>query len=153
MNIDFGHENFVKIIFFSLLAIFSILLMIVAFASIPPRSRAGANTLTLKIKVQGGYSPNDQLKARVDFYDGPNKVFEQPEVIFIYKDGVFSGDIVLQSNFNFTKSYALFIKPVNYAGRIFCTVELTGDRCHTPGFFFLASGSTANLTGQIFMAG
>lgn len=153
MNTDLGHGNFVKIFFFSLLAIFSILLMIVAFASISPRSRASANTLTLKIKVQGGHNPNDQLKALVDFYDGPNKVFEQPEALFTYKDGVFSGDIVFQPGFNFTKPYALFVKPMNYVGRIFCTVELTGNNCRTPGFFFLTSGSVADLTGQTFLGG
>ena len=152
-NGDVGHEKFVKITFFSLLVVFSILLVIIVFAQIPQRSKASINTLSLKIKIQGTYKAFDKIKARVAFYDGPDKVFEEPEVEFIYQGGVFNGDVVFQSGFNFAKPYALFIKPINFVGRIFCNAELTGDRCRTPAFFFLTSGSAVDLSAETFLGG
>lgn len=152
-NIDLGHEKFVKITFFSVLGIFSVLLVIIALTSMPLRSKASANTLSLKIKIQGTYKAFDKIKARVDFYDGPDKTTEEPEVEFIYQGGAFNGDVAFQSGFNFAKPYALFIKPVNFVGRIFCSAELSGDKCKTPAFFFLTSGSTADLTSQTFLGG
>lgn len=152
-NIDLGHEKFVKITFFSLLVVFSVLLVIIALAQMPQRSKASANTLTLKIKIQGTYKAYDKIKARVDFYDGPNKTTEESEVEFIYQSGVFNGDVVFQSGFNFTKPYAFFIKPVNFVGRVFCSAELSGDKCKTPAFFFLTSGSAVDLSGETFLGG
>lgn len=152
-NIDLGHEKFVKITFFSVLGLFSVLLAIVALTSMPLRSKASANTLSLKIKIQGTYKAFDKIKARVEFYDGPDKTSEEPEVEFIYQGGAFNGDVAFQSGFNFAKPYALFIKPVNFVGRIFCSAELSGDKCKTPAFFFLTSGSTADLTSQTFLGG
>ena len=87
------------------------------------------------------------------FTTGPDKASEEPEVEFIYQSGVFNGDVAFQSGFNFAKPYALFIKPVNFVGRIFCSAELSGDKCKTPAFFFLTSGSTADLTSQTFLGG
>lgn len=152
-NTDVGHEKFVKITFFSLLAVFSVLLVVITLTLMPRRSKASANTLSLKIIIQGTYKTYDKIKARVDFYDGPDKTFEEPEVTFIYQGGVFNGDVTFQSGFNFTKPYAFFIKPVNYVGRIFCSAELSGDKCKTPAFFFLTSGSSADLTSQTFLGG
>lgn len=152
-DVNLGHEKFVKITFFSVLGIFSVLLVIIALTSMPLRSKASANTLSLKIKIQGTYKAFDKIKARVAFYDGPDKASEEPEVEFIYQSGAFNGDVAFQSGFNFAKPYALFIKPVNFVGRIFCSAELSGDKCKTPAFFFLTSGSTADLTSQTFLGG
>lgn len=152
-NIDLGHEKFVKVTFFSVLGVFSVLLIIIVLTSMPLRSKASANTLSLKIKIQGTYKAYDKIKARVEFYDGPDKSSEEPEVEFIYQSGVFNGDVAFQSGFNFAKPYALFIKPVNFVGRIFCSAELSGDKCKTPAFFFLTSGSSADLTSQTFLGG
>lgn len=152
-NVGVSHEKFVKITFFSVLGLFSVLLAIVALTSMPLRSKASANTLSLKIKLQGTYKAFDKIKARVAFYDGPDKASEEPEVEFIYQGGVFNGDVVFQSGFNFAKPYALFIKPVNFVGRIFCSAELSGDKCKTPAFFFLTSGSSVDLTSQTFLGG
>lgn len=152
-NVNLGHEKFVKITFFLLLVVFSILLVIIALAQMPQRSKASVNTLSLKIKIQGTYKAFDKIKARVAFYDGPDKTSEEPEVEFIYQSGVFNGDVAFQSGFNFAKPYALFIKPVNFVGRVFCSAELSGDKCKTPAFFFLTSGSTADLTSQTFLGG
>ena len=148
-----GHDGFVKIIFFSVLGIFSVLLVIILLTSMPLRSKASTNTLSLKMKLQGSYKAYDKIKARVVFYDGPEKTSEEPEVEFIYQSGVFSGDVAFQSGFNFAKPYALFIKPVNFIGRIFCNAETYGYKCKVPAFFFLSSGSTADLTSQIFLGG
>ncbi len=152
-NVDLGHEKFVKITFFSVLGIFSVLLVIIVLTSMPLRSKASTNTLSLKIKIQGTYKAFDKIKARVAFYDGPDKASEEPEVEFIYQSGVLNGDVAFQSGFNFAKPYALFIKPVNFVGRIFCSAELSGDKCKTPAFFFLTSGSSADLTSQTFLGG
>ena len=152
-NVDLGHEKFVKITFFSVLGIFSVLLVIIVLTSMPLRSKASTNTLSLKIKIQGTYKAFDKIKARVAFYDGPDKASEEPEVEFIYQSGVLNGDVAFQSGFNFAKPYALFIKPVNFVGRIFCSAELAGDKCKPPAFFFLTSGSSADLTSQTFLGG
>lgn len=152
-NVSISHDKFVKITFFSVLGVFSVLLIIIALTSMPLRSKASANTLSLKIKIQGTYKAYDKIKARVEFYDGPDKSSEEPEVEFIYQGGVFNGDVAFQSGFNFAKPYALFIKPVNFVGRVFCSAELSGDKCKIPAFFFLTSGSSADLTSQTFLGG
>ncbi|MFA5136616.1 MAG: hypothetical protein WC489_04450 [Patescibacteria group bacterium] len=140
--------TFITVVFFFFLLVFILLV-----ATSPLRSRAASNTLSLKIKLQGVRKELDKVKVHIDFYDGPNKVSEEPEVIFTYENGIFSGDIVFASDFDFNKRYALFIKPEKHIGRVFCNSQLTGTQCTTPQFFFLATGSSYDLTSQIFLSG
>ncbi len=146
-------NGLIRSAFLFVLFLFAFLIVIISLLSVPLRTRATANTLTLKIKMQGIRKTGDEIKARVDFYNGPDKTSTQESVSFMYKDGAFIGDIALASEFSFTDRYALFIKPEKSVGRIFCSSQLTGTQCSSPGFFFLPSGSTADLTAHVFYVG
>ena len=78
-SVDLGHEKFVKITFFSVLGIFSVLLVIIVLTSMPLRSKASTNTLSLKIKIQGTYKAFDKIKARVAFMTARTKHLKSPK--------------------------------------------------------------------------
>jgi len=149
------NDGFVYVTFFTVLSIFciAILAILFTFVQIAKKTRASANTLTLKIKLQGARKAGDTVKAHIDFYNGPNKAFEKDDVVFTYQNDAFTADVPLESDFSFTNRYALFIKPFGHIGKLFCTAELFGDKCKIPGFIFLSSGSSADLTSQIFLNG
>jgi len=152
VNADNG---FIYGTFFIVLSIFCVAVIATVFTmmSLPFKTRASANTLTLKLKLQGTHKAGDKAKAHIDFYNGPSKAFEQNDVLFTYQTDAFTADVPLQSNFTFTDRYALFIKPVGYIGRLFCSTDTFGNNCKTPAFFFLSSGSSADLTAQVFLSG
>lgn len=143
----------VKFTFFVVFGFFMLLLTVISLLSIPLRTKASANVLSLRIKLQGTHKTFDQIKSRVDFYNGPQKATSEAAVSFTYGDGVYTGNIALQPDFDFTKFYALNIKPEKYIGRVFCSSTITGTACNTPQMIFLTSGSTVDFSSVVFMGG
>lgn len=120
---------------------------------LPNNSRASNGSVTLKIQVQGSHREADRIQARVIFYKGPDMAFEEENVQFTYRNKAFSTNISLRSEYDFNDRYAIFIKPYKYAGRIFCSSQITGEHCSLPQFVFLTNGSEIDLTKHLFYAG
>src|SRR3989339_31817 len=139
--------------FYLVFGLFILLLLIVYFVSLPLKSRASAGTITIKIQAQGNHKDNDQLGAQIDFYNGPDKVYEEPNATFTYLNNTYTTDIVLPSDFNYQDRYALFIKPEKHQGRIFCTTQVTGSICTVPQFIFFANGNSIDLSPFLSYAG
>lgn len=142
------HGTFVIVII-----LFSLILIIVALMSIPLKTRATANSLTMKLKLQGVHRDGDRIKADIDFYDSGRKVSGEKGVVFTSKENIYAAEVALKPDFDYTSAYALYVKPEKYAGKLFCGNETTGAKCTVPQFIFLSSGSTADLTGSLFYGG
>lgn len=117
------------------------------------RSRAVINSVNVSLAAQGRRTDGDQLKTDVAFYNGPSIAYEDKNVLFIQKNGVYSTDVGFGVGFNYGDKYAMFIKPEKHIGKLFCTEVASGSACTVPQFIFLASGSTADLSKSIFLAG
>jgi hypothetical protein len=146
-------NKLIRYSFIAVVGLFSLLVIVTFVILIPLTSRAASNTLTLRIQVQGNRKTGDRIKARVDFYDGPDRAAQETDVEFEYKDGAFIGNIIFKSDFNFDKPYALFIKPAKHTGKLFCSATLSGTECKTPQLRFLPAGSSFDFTSQTILAG
>lgn len=148
-----NESNLFRTVFFSVLAGFALLVIVLLLMSTPLRSKAAEHTLSLRVRVQGNHKENDRMTSRIDFYNVREKKHIYPGVVFTYKDGSFLAQIPLKSDFDYADFYALYIKPDKFTGRIFCSKEKTGSNCTSPEMYFTASGSTLDLTGFMFLAG
>ncbi len=139
---------------FSLVAcVFFFLLAVILFSRLALSSKASDGSVTLRILTQGIHRQGDTLKARIIFYNGPEKTFEEQAVPFAFVSGAFQATVSFASGFNYADRYALFVKPEKHAARIFCNDQLTGKTCTTPYFAFLEKNNTVDLTPHVFLAG
>jgi hypothetical protein len=148
-----NENNLLRVTFFSVMAGFALIVVVLLMMSMPVRSKAAQNTLTLRIAVQGSHKNQDTLRAKIDLHTVREKKYMFTDIPFLYKDGAFSGDIALKGDFDYADFYAIYIKPNKYTGRIFCSKDSTGTSCLSPEFYFSQSGSLIDLTAHLFLSG
>lgn len=119
----------------------------------PVRTKALANAVTVSLAVQGKRREGDIMKANVSFYNGPEVAFEDKNVPFVSKAGIFTADVAFGVGFKYGDRYAMNIKPEKHLGKIFCTENETGKDCKAPQFIFTSSGTTADITQSVFLTG
>lgn len=115
--------------------------------------RASEKSITLKIKLQGERANNTELNVQITFYSQDGFTKNESIKFTSVNKSVFEGKISLNNDFNFSRFYALFVKPEKYLGKIFCTNELSGIDCKTPQFLFKQDNNIIDLTNTTFMAG
>ena len=119
------------------------------------KSRAFANELTIKIKLQGEYDKivNPYLKTKVVFYTVYGKVREYSDLKLVKSQAnIFSLQIDL-ADLPLNQLYALFIKPDKYLGRLFCQVNSYVPNCNNPGIALQAGQNLIDFTQFYFFSG
>lgn len=152
MNIHTKFSQYVSLSIITLLAIFSFVYLFSSFRF--ASARAQDNVLLLKIKMQGENYPFATLQTNIVFYTTYGKAQEYNNITFTYlTDKTFGGTIPLNSGFDYNALYALYIKPHNYFGKLFCSASITGKSCTSPQFIFKQSGSEIDLSAHQFSGG
>jgi hypothetical protein len=117
-------------------------------------SKASSDTVTLKIALEGDFSLRQEIRTEVILYRSLGKVKEYSSVPFIYQyDKTFEGTITLPSLFDFNALYAIYIKPRNYFGRLFCRSVVSGKVCTVPQFMIQRGGNVFFLNQVQFRGG
>lgn len=117
-------------------------------------TKAQDNSLTLKIKLQGERYPQATTKTKIILYSPQGIMKEYTDVVFTYKsDTLFEGSISFDQNFNFNSLYAVYIKPNNYFGQLFCSESVHAKDCKSPQFIFKQTANIVDLSKQIFFGG
>lgn len=154
MDAEIASRNrLIRITFITVLLMFTLIVFAAVVVFVPLATRATSQTISFKIKVQGERKAGDKLNARIDFYTGSTKVSTEPQVTLIYQNGMFAGDLTLKNDFKYSETYALFIKPEKHLGKLFCSARVTGPSCTVPQILLPFSGTTVDLTGQMFLTG
>lgn len=143
----------VKTAFYVVFGFFLLLMAVISLLSIPLRTKATSKSLVLSVRLQGEHKPFATAKAAVDVYGGPQKTVGDSGVILTNTNGVFSGLMSLGNSFDFSRFYALFIKPEKYIGRVFCTKDASGSACTAPQMIFDAGNPAADLSSSVFLGG
>lgn len=137
------------IIFFVSLMIFMFLGSYFAF-----QTRANAINLNLKIKLQGVFQPGSQLKLKIDLYNSTGRVAQFTNIMLSASEqGYFTGLVILDQNLDMSVPYAIFIKPENYLGQLFCSPTKSGSNCQYPEFIFTSSATQLDLSDKVFYSG
>lgn len=117
-------------------------------------TRAQDNSLSLKIKLQGERYPLSTTKTMVILYNPQGKIRQYDDIIFSYQsDKLFEGSVTFDPNFDYNGLYAIYIKPNNYFGQIFCSSTLHGKDCTSPQFIFKQNANSIDLSQQSFFGG
>ncbi|MFH0773136.1 MAG: hypothetical protein V1922_02395 [bacterium] len=146
----FAHYLFLSVVSFGIIAGFVYFFQ--QYHS--PSTKAQENTLTIKIKLQGERYPQATASSTIVFYSAQGMVKEFKNVIFSYQaDKTFEGIITFDPNFNYNALYALYIKPNNYFGKLFCSEIINGKNCTSPQFIFKQNVNVIDLSNQFFYGG
>jgi len=117
-------------------------------------TKAQDNSLTLKIKLHGERYPQATTKTKIILYSPQGIMKEYIDVVFAYKsDTLFEGSISFDQNFNYNSLYAVYIKPDNYFGQLFCSDSVHAKDCKSPQFIFKQTANIVDLSKQIFFGG
>jgi len=118
------------------------------------RTRAAEKTILLTLTLQGERQLTSRAKVKIILYSygGFNKTIDNVELAY-QQNKTFQGAVPLDATFDYSKPYALFVKPVNYLGKAFCSETVSGTDCTTPQFIFSAGGSSVNLSKTMLLAG
>lgn len=117
-------------------------------------SHAYENGTIITIKLQGELPQYGTIKARVTLYKSLGKVKEYENVVFTSTvNKTFEGVIAFDPLFDYNALYALYIKPVNYFGKLFCSTSVNGKNCTAPQVLFSKSGNSLDLTNTVFSGG
>lgn len=117
-------------------------------------SKASGDTVTLKIALEGDFSLGQKMPTDVILYRSLGKVQEYSSVPFIYQyDKTLEGTITLPSRFDFNALYAIYMKPRNYFGRLFCRSLVSGKTCTVPQFMIQRGGNVFFLNQTQFRGG
>lgn len=117
-------------------------------------TKAQDNSLTLKIKLQGERYPQATTKTKIILYSPQGIMKEYTDVVFTYKsDNLFEGSVSFDQNFNYSSLYAVYIKPTNYFGQLFCSESVHAKDCKSPQFIFKQTANSVDLSKQIFFGG
>ena len=118
------------------------------------QTRAQDNSLVLKLKLQGERMPKAQAITSITLYSntGDDHIFNDVELIY-QQDRFFEGKVNLGPEFDFTKTYAIFIKPQKYVGQLFCETDKVGSNCTVPAFVFKPGENQVDLSPAIFYSG
>lgn len=118
------------------------------------RTRAAEKTILLTLKLQGERQLTARAHAKVILYSysGYSKVIDDVEFAY-QQDKTFRGAVPLDATFDYAKPYAIFVKPVNYLGKLFCSETVSGAACTSPQFILSSSGSAVNLGATMILAG
>lgn len=117
-------------------------------------TKAQENSLTLILKPHGEWYPQSTMKAAITLYNPQGKAKEFNDLVFSYQnDKTFYRTILLDSDFNYNTLYAIYIKPTNYFGKLFCSTTIIGKACTSPQFIIKKDVNTIDLSAHIFYGG
>jgi len=117
-------------------------------------TKAQENSLTLILKLHGEWYPQSTVKATVTLYNPQGKAKEFNDIVFAYQnDKTFFRTIMLDPDLNYNTLYAIYIKPTNYFGKLFCSTTVNGKECIAPQFILKKDINTIDLSGQTFYGG
>jgi len=118
------------------------------------RTRANNINLNLKLKLQGVFQPDVQLKLRIDLYTQSGRVAQFQNVMLkADSNNYFTGLVILEQNLDLSVPYALFIKPENYLGQLFCSQTKSGQECQYPEIILSNSLTSLDLSQKPFFSG
>lgn len=118
-------------------------------------NRASANQLDIKIKLQGEYDKitSPSFKTKVVLYSGNGLIKEYTDQN-LTKDNQNVFKVSLDTiGLDLNQTYAVFIKPDKYLGKIFCGPTSFSTNCKTPLIIIPAGTSTLDLTQDLFFSG
>jgi len=154
MKIIFYYKKIIYPLRLILICFFFILIVLIRNKNIIFKSKAQENNLTLKIKLQGIRNKGANHLVKIILYNNQGKVREYDNVNFITQDGQnYSATINLGNNFIFSQSYAFFIKPKNYLGKIFCAPRITGNNCQAPQIFINNQNNYIDFSEERILSG
>src|SRR3989339_488938 len=137
-----------------LIFVLSLLLFMYLGTLFAYRSRASGVNLELKLKLQGLFALDTKIKLRVDVYNSTGKVAQFDNVLLNYtNNNLFEGLVILEQNLDLNVPYALFIKPENYLGQLFCSATKSGSSCQYPELILTNSLNQLDLSTKLFYAG
>ncbi len=118
-------------------------------------NRASGNQLDIKIKLQGEFDkitgPN--FKTKVVLYSGSGLVKEYTDQN-LTKDNQSIFKVTLDTTgLDLNQTYAVFIKPDKYLGKLFCSPTSFSANCKTPQIIIPTGTSTLDLTQDLFFSG
>lgn len=117
-------------------------------------TKAQEYSMTLILKLHGEWYPQSTVKATVTLYNPQGKVKEFNDVVFAYQnDKTFFRTLMLDPDLNYNTLHAIYIKPTNYFGKLFCSTTVTGKTCTAPQFIIKKDINTIDLSGQPFYGG
>ena len=118
-------------------------------------NQAAENQLNVLIKLQGEYDKisGANFKTKVNLYS-QSKLIKEYSNVSLIKDhqNIFKLSIDT-TGLNFSQTYAIFIKPDKYLGRLFCNPISYSTDCKTPQIAINAGIGNLDLTQQIFYSG
>lgn len=117
-------------------------------------TRAYENSVSFKVLFPGEFFPQQVISADITLYRSQGKVKEYKGVMFSSQyDKTAVGTITLPTPFDYNSLYAVYIKPHNYFGRLFCSSSISGKECTTPQLLFNKYGNMINLASSAFNGG
>jgi hypothetical protein len=136
------------------LFLISLLLFIYLGSRFAFRTRANNISINLKLKLQGVFQPETQLKLRLDLYTQSGRAAQfQNLILKADNNNYFTGVVILEHNLDLSVPYALFIKPENYLGRLFCSETKSGQECQYPEIILSNSLNQLDLSQKPFFSG
>jgi len=118
-------------------------------------NRAAGNQLDIKIKLQGEYDKiiNATFKTKVALYSGSGLVKEYADQS-LTKDNLSTFKLTLDTTgLDLNQTYAIFVKPDKYLGKLFCSPTSYSANCKTPQIIIPSGTSTLDLTQDLFFSG
>lgn len=153
MDAEMAQRNrLIKYSFIAVLLIFTLLFFASVVILTPLVTRAGANTVDIKLNLQGSHTVGQRVNVAVYLYNGPTKAVEQT-VGFTYQNGSFTGTVSLGNNFDHSTPYAFLVKPEKYTASLFCGAILTGSQCKTAQIIIPSSGAMLDFTFHTIYGG
>lgn len=118
-------------------------------------NKASGNQLDIKIKLQGEYDKiiSPSFKTKVVLYSGNGLVKEYADQS-LTKDNQNIFKVSLDTTgLDLNQTYAVFIKPDKYLGKLFCSPTSFSANCKTPQIIIPTGTSTLDLTQDMFFSG
>ncbi|MFA6532428.1 MAG: hypothetical protein WCT22_00345 [Patescibacteria group bacterium] len=142
-----------KIIFLLIIVLFTLFLP--SLNKLIFFNRASGNQLDIKVKLQGEYDKitSPSFKTKVVLYSGTALVKEYTDQS-LTKDNQNIFKVTLDTTgLDLNQTYAVFIKPDKYLGKLFCSPTSFSANCKTPQIIIPTGTSTLDLTQDMFFSG
>ena len=119
------------------------------------RSRAYTNELNIRIKLQGEYDKidNPSFNTKVVLYNQTGKVKEYTNQTLAKKNENIFNVTIDTTGLEFNTTYAIFVKPDKYLGKLFCSSTAYSENCTTPQITISSGSNTLYLTQSLFLSG
>jgi len=118
-------------------------------------NRAAENQLNIKIKLQGEYDKitGEVFQTRVVLYSQSGLVKEYLNQSLTNDNQNIFKLTIDTTGLNLNQTYAIFIKPDKYLGKLFCSSTSFSTNCKTPQIIITSGIVNLDLTQDLFFSG